>query len=144
MLRTAVFLLALCATARAADGPRCFAAPLPEGRGDAARLRVLLEGVTTPGDVPLKLRVTAAADGDARAATLGSVGVVAVGRDSDGPRRIASLRLDVTRSLGRLLEQRGAGAGEVKLCVQPVDGRGEPIRGLDWSVEAVRLETRRR
>jgi hypothetical protein len=148
MSRCTVLLLALCAlacpVALAAEGPRqCFVVPLPEGRHDeAARLRVVLEGVTTPGDVPLKLRVTATAE-DGREVYLASAGVVAAGRGATEARRLTALRLDATRALRRLLAG-GDGADKLKLCVQPVDARNAPLRDLKWSVEAVRIEARRK
>ena len=146
--RAVLLLLALCAlscpAALAADGPQqCFVVPLPEGRHDeAARLRVVLEGVTTPGDVPLKLRVTADDEGG-REVLLASAGVVAAGRAAMQARRLPALRLDATRALRRLLAG-GGGADELKLCVRPVDARNAPLRDLKWSVEAVRIEARRK
>lgn len=146
MLRLAVLLLALAAfdgpAARAAAGPQCFVVPLPEGRHDAARLRIILEGVTTPGDVPLKLRVTTNAE-DGREVFLASAGVVAAGREAANAQRLPAFRLDATRPLRRFLAG-AADADEIKLCVQPVDARNAPLRDLKWSVQAVRLEARQK
>ena len=143
MFRFVVFVLVIsaviCAAAHAEGEPQRFVVPLPEHWQDATRFRLVLEGVTIPGDVPLKLRVTANTRGG-REIFLGSAGIEAISRTRSEERHLKSLRLDVTRSLKRFLET-SATSTSVELYIQPVDRENHPIRDLKWSVETVRLES---
>jgi hypothetical protein len=132
----------LCAVVRADDGPQCFDVRLPEEPHVGARIRLVLEGLTAPGNVPFKLRVTAAEE-EGREVFLASGSVVAISRTMTEARRLPSLRLDVTRTLKGFLERK-AGEQKIELCIRAVNRRNAPIRGLKWSVEAVRLEAQRK
>ena len=88
--------------------------------------------------MPLKLRVTAKGE-DNKDVYLGSIGVEAIGPSHTETRSLPMLRLDVTRSLKRLLEQQ-PNANQVDLQIRAVDGRNNPIQDLKWSVEGVRFE----
>lgn len=142
MLRFAVFSLFLSASVFAAvqtaDAPRRFVVPLPR-EWQESKLRVLIEGVRIPGNVPLKLRVTTIGE-DEKEVSLGSIGVEAIGPNKSATRSLRTLRLDVTRSLKRFLEHQ-ANQSKVDLRIQAVDRRNNPIRDLKWSVEGVKLET---
>jgi hypothetical protein len=142
MVRFAVFSLFLSASVFAAvqtaDAPGRFVVPLPTAWQES-RLRLRIDGVRIPGNVPLKLRVTTMGK-DEKEVSLGSIGVEAIGPNKTATRSLRTLRLDVTRSLKRFLE-RQANPGKVDLRIQPVDGRNNPIPGLKWSVEGVKLET---
>jgi hypothetical protein len=142
MWRCAVLLLAamVCLwSALAKDSePLKFVLPVPTNWPSATRIRLLLEGVTVPGNVPLKLRVTTIGP-DGQEVFVGSTGIEALGRDESKPRPLPVLQLDVTRSLRRLLETR-AGEKNIELRVQVVDGRNKPIPDLKWSCDKARLE----
>lgn len=144
MFRFVLFLFITahsCAVVHADGGPQRFTASLPENWQEATRLRLVIEGIRTPGDTPLKLRVTATAD-EGGETLLGSVGVEAIGPTRSESRYIRSLRMDVTRSLRRYLQNK-ADASTVELQIQAVDARNKPIRNLKWSVDKVRIETQK-
>jgi hypothetical protein len=119
------------------DGPRVFTVDLP-AEWQESKLRLAIEGVRIPGNVPLKLRVTTIGE-DEKEISLGSVGIEAIGPSKTATRSLRTLRLDVTRTLKRFLEHQ-SNQSKVDLRIQPVDGRNNPIRNLKWSVEAMRLE----
>jgi hypothetical protein len=121
----------------AGDEPQRFVLPLPE-HWQESKVRLVLEGVRVPGNVPFKLRATAMGE-DNKEVFLGSVGVEAIGPSHTETRQLQTLRLDVTRSLKRFLE-RQANPREVEIRIRAVDARNNPIQDLKWSVEAVRLE----
>ena len=130
--------MSILAAVPAADDPQRFIVTLPE-HWQEAKVRLVIEGVRVPGNVPLKLRVTAMGE-DNKEVFLGSVGVEAIGPSHTESRQLQTLRLDVTRSLKRFLEHQPS-RRDVGLLIRAVDGRNNPIHDLKWSVEAVRLET---
>jgi hypothetical protein len=122
----------------AGDEPQRFVLPLPE-HWQESKVRLVLEGVRVPGNVPLKLRVTAMGE-DNKEVFLGSIGVEAIGPSHTETRQLQTLRLDVTRSLKRFLEHH-ANPREVKIRIRAVDGKNNPIHDLKWSVGNARLES---
>jgi hypothetical protein len=118
-----------------------FALPVPTDWLSATRIRLVLEGVTVPGNVPLKLRVTSTSQ-DGKEVFVASTGIEALGRDESKAHYLPILQLDVTRSLRRVLENR-ISEKNIELRIQPVDGRSNPIPGLKWSCDNARLETMR-
>lgn len=143
MLRILVFVVVisvlLFSAVYAKAGPKQFSVPLPAGWQEAARIRLALKGVELPGNVPLKFRVTAVS-GNGEEIFLGTIGVPAIGPGRSETRRLLLLRMDVTRSLRRLLEGNTAAAC-VDLKIEAVNRRSEPIQDLKWSVETVLFET---
>ena len=117
--------------------PLTFVLPVPANWQSAIHIRLILAGTTVPGNVPLKLRVTSLSQ-DGQEVFIGSTGIEALGRDESKPRHLPLLRLDVTRSLRRLLENRGE--KNIELRIQAVDARNNPIPGLKWSCDKARLE----
>ena len=142
MLRFLAFSLFLnagiFAAFQTADEPRRFVVQLP-AEWQESKLRLVIDGVRIPGNVPLKLRVTTIGE-DEKEVALGSIGIEAIGPNKSATRSLRALRLDVTRPLKRFLE-RQHNPSKVDLRIQAVDGRNNPIRDLKWSVEDVRLET---
>jgi hypothetical protein len=141
VLRVMFFLLFLGVSSLAAgqtpdEHPR-FVVDLPP-QWQESRLRVVIEGVRAPGNVPFKLRVTAMGE-DKKEVSLGSVGVEAIGPSKTAPRTLRPVRLDITRSLQRFLGSK-SNPEKIELGIQPVDARNNPIRNLEWSVKSVRLE----
>ena len=140
MLRLVVLLLFLgvssFAAAQTPDEHARFVVDLPP-QWQESRLRVVIEGVRAPGNVPFKLRVTTI-DEDKKEVRLGSVGVEAIGPSKTAPRTLRSVRLDITRSLQRFLGS--SNPERIELGIQPVDARNNPIKGLEWSVKNVRFE----
>ena len=67
-------------SAAATDQPTPFVVPVPTNWSNATRIRLVLEGVTVPGNVPLKLRVTAVSQGG-QEEFVGSTGIEALGPD---------------------------------------------------------------
>jgi hypothetical protein len=122
---------------QASDGQRRFVVALPQ-QWQESKLRVAVDGLQAPGNVPFKLRVFAMSEGE-KEVSLGSVGVEAIAPDKIEPRTLKTLRLDVTRSLNRFLENK-RDATKIELLLQPVDARNNPIKDLEWSVKDVRLE----
>ena len=120
------------------EKPTLFVVPVPTNWSNASRIRLVLEGVTVPGNVPLKLRVTAI-NQDGQEEFVGSTGIEALGRDESKLHQLSVLQLDVTRSLRRLLEGRPE-EKTIELRIQAVDGRNNPIPGLKWSCKTARLE----
>jgi hypothetical protein len=120
------------------DRPIPFVVPVPTNWSNATQIRLVLEEVTVPGDVPFKLRVTATSQGG-QEEFVGSTGIEALSRDESKPHELTVLRLDVTRSLRRLLEGRPE-EKTIELRIQAVDGRNNPIPKLKWSCKTARLE----
>ena len=135
-LLTLLLQVSMLAAVPAADDPQRFVVQLPE-RWQEAKVRLVLEGVRVPGNVPLKLRVTAMGE-DNKEVFLGSIGVEAIGPSHTETRQLQTLQLDVTRSLKRLLEQQ-PNRRDVDLLIRAVDGRNNPIHDLKWSIESVCL-----
>jgi hypothetical protein len=125
----------------AKDVSRGFPVPVSAQLKGAARIRLVILGVTVPGNQPLKLRVTTRKS-DGQEVFLGSIGIVALAPSEKRPRSLPPLRLDVTRTLQRFLDSQAA-ATELKLIITPVDGRNRPLPQLEWSVDGVRLEVPR-
>ena len=125
-------------SAAATDQPTPFVVPVPTNWSNATRIRLVLEGVTVPGNVPLKLRVTAVSQGG-KEEFVGSTGIEALGPDESKLHELPVLQLDVTRSLRRLLESRPE-EKTIELHIQAVNGRNNPIPGLKWSCNTARLE----
>lgn len=144
MLRRAALLslamIRLVAPVHADGDSALLVVPLPLEWKDAARIRLVLEGLTVPGNRPLKLRVTTAT-ADQREVFLGSAGIEALGPRESGARRVPDFRLDITRALKRFLENRRS-APTLELRIQPVDGRNNPLPDVKVSIGTVRLETR--
>ncbi len=141
MLRAIVFLLFLGASFFAAaqtrdEHPRFVLALPPQWQ--ESKLRVVIEGVRAPGNVPFKLRVSAIGE-DKKEVSLGSIGVEAIGPGKTAPRSLRPVRLDITRSLQRFLGS-NSNPEKIELGILPVDSRNNPIKGLEWSVKSVRLE----
>lgn len=123
------------------DGrPIPFAVHIPANWANATRLRLIFEEVTVPGNVPLKLRVTAVTQGG-QEEFVGSTGIEALGRDEFKPHELLLVQLDVTRSLRELLKDHPE-KKTIDLRVQAVDGRNNPIPKLKWSYNKARLEVR--
>lgn len=137
-----VWFLTACTAYVAADAgeaSHCVAVSPPAQWQAAKRIHLVLEGVTAPGDQPLKIRVTAGV-GDDPQTVLGAVGVEAISRFAKEERRLPALRVDVTRSLKQLLERK-PDAKPLTVCAHAVDGRNAPLRDIVWSVKSVRFET---
>jgi hypothetical protein len=146
MARNLALLLTLmagiCAMAHAEGEPKRMSVMLPTDWKDAAKFRLVVEGVTVPGNQALKFRVTTTNE-LGREVFLGSLGVEALDRDESKPRRLPALRFDITRALKQFLENRGS-AQKIELAIHAVDGSNKPIQGLKWSVDAARIETLRK
>ena len=142
MVRLVLFFLLLNVTVlawghQASDNRQRFVVSLPQQWQDS-KLRLAVDGLQAPGNVPFKLRVTVKGD-DQKEISLGSLAVEAIGPNKRAPRTLKSLRIDVTRSLNRFLEHK-FNPTEVELFLRPVDARNNPIKDLEWSVKEVRLE----
>jgi hypothetical protein len=122
-------------------GVKCVVLPLPTGWREAAPIRLILEDVSLPGNRPLKLRITFSKV-EGQETTLGTVGIPAVGPDRRAPLRLRRVPFDVTRPLKRLSDE--VLREGLRLRVFAVDGRNRPLRDLEWSLEAIRLETKSR
>ena len=142
MLRLLLFFLFLNATVLAmgqgSDNQQRFVVSLPP-QWQESKLRIVVEGLQAPGNVPFKLRVTVKGD-DEKEIALGSLPVEAIGPGKSAPRTLKSLRIDVTRTLNRYLENK-SNPSKVELLIRPVDARNTPLKNLEWSVKEVRLET---
>jgi hypothetical protein len=119
------------------DHALAFMLPVPTNWQSATHIRLVLEGVTAPGNIPLKLRVTTLGK-DGQEVFIGSMGIEALGRDESELRHLPVLQLDVTRSLKQLLGSH-VGENQIQLRIQAVDGRNRPIPGLKWSCDKVHL-----
>lgn len=126
-----------CTSAKGDDKLSTFVLQVPTNWQSASQIRLTLEGITVPGNVPLKLRVTTGREGNEN--FLGSTGIEALGREESKPHHVRALKLDVTRSLKRVLEEQHD-TNKIQLRIQAVDGRNKPIQGLKWSCDKVRLE----
>jgi hypothetical protein len=135
-------MASLTMPAYADEGTHRFTVALPAQWHDATKVRLVLEGVTVPGNRPLKLRVTTVTD-ERHILVLGSAGIVAVRPTMSEPRRLPPLLIDVTKSLKALPERR-EGAQNLTIEILAVDGRNDPLTDLDWSAENVRLEATHR
>jgi len=119
------------------DNQQRFVVSLPQ-QWQESKLRIVVEGLQSPGNVPFKLRVSVKGE-DEKEIALGSLPVEAVGPDKSAPRTLKSLRIDVTRALNRFLENK-SNPREVELLIRPVDARNTPLKNFEWSVKEVRLE----
>ena len=126
----------ICA-GQTSEDQRCFQISLPQ-HWQESRLRVAVDELQAPGNVPFKLRVFAMSD-DGKEIALGSMGIEAIARGQTAQRTLKTVRLDVTRSLNRFLANK-ANPTEIELVVRPVDARNNPIKDIKWSVKDVRLE----
>lgn len=142
MLRLLLFFLVLNATVLAmgqgSDNQQRFVVSLPQ-QWQESKLRIAVDGLQAPGNVPFKLRVTVKGE-DEKEISLGSLAVEAIGPSKSAPRTLKSLRIDVTRSLNRFLENK-PNPTQVELLIRPVDARNTPLKNLEWTVKRVRLET---
>ncbi len=129
-----LIVVVLCPVAFADDGAKQFSVDLPVNWRDAARIRLVLENVTTPANRTFKLRVTTKSGSET--IVLGSAPIEAIGRDRTGKRSIPFIRLDVTRALRRLLGT-GSNVSRVQITVQAVGPRNEPMKDLDWNLKRV-------
>ena len=143
MMRVAFLVVtltaSLCMPVHADEGNHRFTVALPADRPDATRTHLVLEGVTLPGNRPLKLRVTTVTETQ-QTVVLGSAGIVAERRTRSEPRRLPIFRIDVTESL-KALPKRRESTQHLTIDIQAVDGRNAPLTDVDWSAENVRLET---
>ncbi len=147
MTRRVVFLVlsliaSLSMPAHADEEKHHFTVALPAQWEDATRIRLVLEGLTVPGDRPLKLRVTTVTD-EQQTMVLGSAGIVAERRTRSEPQLLPTFRIDVTQSL-KALPKRREGEQHLTIEIQAVDGRNVPLTDIDWSAENVRLETKQK
>ncbi len=133
------FITSLSMPSHADEEKHHFTVALPAQWQHATGIRLVLEGVTVPGDRPLKLRVTTITE-EQQILVLGSAGIVAVRPTMSGPRRLPTLLIDVTQAL-KLLTTQLANAQSVTVAIQAVDRRNEPLAGVTWSAERLRLET---
>ena len=142
MLRLLLFCLVLNATVlvmgQGSDNQQRFVVSLPQ-QWQESKLRIAVDGLQAPGNVPFKLRVSVKGD-DEKEIALGSLAVEAIGPNKSAPRTLKSLRIDVTRSLNRFLANK-SNPSQVELLIRPVDPRNTPLKNLEWSVKEVRLET---
>lgn len=133
-----LIVVVLCPVAFADDGAKQFSVDLPGNWRDAARIRVVLENITTPANRAFKLRVTTKSGSET--IVLGSAPIEAIGRDRTGTRSIPSIRLDVTRALKRLLGN-SADVSRIQIVVQAVGPRNEPVKGFEWNLKRVAFES---
>ena len=131
MLRLLLFCLVLNATVLAmgqgSDNQQRFVVSLPQ-QWQESKLRIAVDGLQAPGNVPFKLRVSVKGD-DEKEIALGSLAVEAIGPSKSAPRTLKSLRIDVTRSLNRFLEHK-SNPSQVELLIRPVDPRNTPLKNL--------------
>ena len=141
MLRVVLFFLLVNVTVLAggqgSEEQRRFEVSLPQ-QWQQARVRVAVDELQAPGNVPFKLRVSVMGE-DKKEVLLGSIAVEGIGPDKSALRTVKTLRIDVTRSLNRFLANKTAPA-KIELLVRPVNARNNPIKDLEWSVKDVRLE----
>jgi hypothetical protein len=133
-----LIIVVLCPVAFADDGAKQFSVDLPDDWRDAARIRLVLENITTPANRAFKLRVTTKSGSET--IVLGSAPIEAIGRDRTGTRSIPSIRLDVTRALKRLLGN-SADVSRIQIVVQAVGPRNEPVKGFEWNLKRVVFES---
>ena len=145
MLRLVLFFLLVNASflawGQASEDQRRFEVSLPQ-QWQQSKLRIAFDELQAPGNVPFKLRVSAMSE-DKKETLLGSIAVEAIGPDKPALRTVKILRLDVTRSLNRFLENKTTPT-KIELVIRAVDARNHPIKDLEWSVKDVRLETKPR
>jgi hypothetical protein len=141
LLRVVLFFLLVNVTVLAcgqgSEEQRRFEVSLPQ-EWQQARVRVAVDELQAPGNVPFKLRVSVVGE-DKKEVLLGSIAVEGIGPDKSERRTVKTLRIDVTRSLNRFLENKTAPA-KIELLVRAVNARNNPIKDLEWSVKDVRLE----
>jgi hypothetical protein len=128
----------ILAMGQGSDNQQRFVVSLPQ-QWQESKLRIAVDGLQAPGNVPFKLRVSVKGD-DEKEIALGSLAVEAIGPSKSAPRTLKSLRIDVTRSLNRFLANK-SNPSQVELLIRPVDPRNTPLKNLEWSVKEVRLET---
>lgn len=138
LISIVLIVVVLCPVAFADDGAKQFSVDLPGNWRDAARIRVVLENITTPANRVFKLRVTTKSGSET--IVLGSAPIEAIGRDRTGTRSIPSIRLDVTRALKRLLGN-SADVSRIQIVVQAVGPRNEPVKGFEWNLKRVVFES---
>jgi hypothetical protein len=133
-------MLPICTSVGAEGDAARVVVPVPANWREAARIRLVLEGATAPGNRPFKLRVTTT-DADRREVFLGSTGVEALGPGEAQTRRLPELRLDITRALKAFLEK-SRSTSMLELRIEPVDGRNQPLPELKITTGKLRMETR--
>ena len=121
------------------EGNHRFTVALPADRPDATRIHLVLEGVTLPGNRPLKLRVTTVTETQ-QTVVLGSAGHGAERRTRSGPPRRPKISNEVTQSQ-KARPKRRESTQHLTIDIQAVDGRNAPLTDVDWSAENGRRDT---
>ena len=129
----------VCPAMPAENEPKRIVVAVPRDSTEAAKIRLIIEGVSAPANQPLKLRVTTTNEAG-KDVFLGSAGVEAVSRNESKTRRLPPIRVDVTRALKRVLANRAI-TTNAEIAIQVLDEKNIPIPNLTWSVEAARIET---
>jgi len=130
----------MCGAMPNEEAAQRFVVSLPTGWQQAAVALLLIEGIQTPGNQPLKLRIAMMSD-DGREVVLGSMGVMALSRESEEMQRLPVVRLDIAPTLQQLA-LRQPRAQKLTLHIEAVDGHNNLLPGIRWSADSVRLETR--
>jgi hypothetical protein len=117
---------------------RRFQVRLPEGLGLSSQVLLIMKDVTVPRAIPATLRVYAV-DKEARR-LLGSYGLPAEAPDAQGTTTHPRLVVPILTGLRRA--KITTGGQKLEILVEPVDGKGQPLRSYDWSAGEVTVEAR--
>jgi hypothetical protein len=133
--------VALSATVcAAAQSPAVrFSPTLPEGWQRQSQVMLVLHDVTVPRNTPANLRVYAVSK-DSRH-LLGSYGLPAESPEATGTMTHERLLVPITSTL-RKWKTAPAGGQSIEIVVEPVDGKGQPLRAYDWKARAITFEVR--
>jgi hypothetical protein len=135
----ALGVLVLAAVLRAQPGsPLCVSVPLPPDWRAAARVTLVLGGLTLPANRSAVFRVVTT-DSSGQEVFLGSLGMVGVSPTATGQARHETLRVNVTSSLARWAADNPS-ATDVRVCVEPVDSARRPISDMPWSIGGVTID----
>ena len=139
-IEATIAAVALGATVCAAQGPALrFSPALPDGWREHAQVMLVLHGVTVPRNAAATLRFYAV-ERDSRH-LLGSYGLLAESPDARGSATHERLLVPVTSTL-RKWKSAPDGGEKVQILVEPVDGKGRPLKVYDWKARDIAFEVR--
>lgn len=139
-IKAAMAAVALSGAVCAAQGPALrFSPALPDGWRQQAQVILVLRDVTVPRNAAATLRVYAV--GQAPRYLLGSYGLLAESPDAQGSTTHKRLLVPVTATL-RKWTSAPAGGQKVEILVEPVDGKGRPLKTYDWKAREIAFEVR--
>jgi hypothetical protein len=138
-IKATIVAVAMGGTIGAAQGPALrFSPTLPDG-WQQRQVMLVLKSVTVPRNTAATLRFYAMEQNSRH--LLGSYGLPAESPEAQGTQTHQRLLVPVTRALRKWTAARASGQ-TIDILVEPVDGRGRPLKTYQWKAREIALEVR--